>query len=104
MPEYVRTLRAPPEYSGLSTADKPTSNVTGGSRFREIDTGDEYIFDHNEEWCLLARPGTVTDGDESRQLVQDSDGRQLLQEILGAQNRTNEFLEIIAQAHMPQRY
>lgn len=31
--------------NGKSTDDKPTANITNGSMFVEIDTGDIYLFD-----------------------------------------------------------
>ena len=33
------------EAYGLSLDDKPTSGIITGSRFTEVDTGDEYLFD-----------------------------------------------------------
>lgn len=39
------------EYDGLSTDTKPTNGVRNGSKFVEIDTGKEYLFDEEgQEW------------------------------------------------------
>lgn len=51
------------ELAGLSTEDKPTSNVMTGSLFLEVDTGDVYAFDETDdgEWykiCALGGGGS----------------------------------------------
>lgn len=33
------------ELFGLSTDNKPTAGIVTGSKFTEVDTGDEYLFD-----------------------------------------------------------
>lgn len=33
------------ELFGLSTDSKPTTGIVTGSKFTEVDTGDEYLFD-----------------------------------------------------------
>lgn len=33
------------ELFGLSTDTKPTAGIVTGSKFTEVDTGDEYLFD-----------------------------------------------------------
>ena len=33
------------EAFGLSTDDKPTTNIVTGSKFTEVNTGDVYLFD-----------------------------------------------------------
>lgn len=39
------------ELRGLSTDTKPTENISNSSIFIEIDTGDLYMYDaENEEW------------------------------------------------------
>jgi hypothetical protein len=39
------------EIRGLSTDEKPTENISNGSVFIEIDTGNMYFYDaENEEW------------------------------------------------------
>lgn len=39
------------EYIGLSTDTKPEEGVTNGSSFYEMDTGDTYYYDEeNQEW------------------------------------------------------
>ena len=51
MIEKVATITA---YQGMSTEDKPTVNVPGGSTFHCVDTGDEYIF-YADGWVLDLR-------------------------------------------------
>lgn len=39
------------EITGLSTDEKPTENITNGSKFIEIDTSKIYFYDaQNQEW------------------------------------------------------
>ena len=46
------------EFAGLSTDDKPTVKVATGSLFMEVDTGDVYAYDEeNEEWNKVAELG-----------------------------------------------
>lgn len=54
---YQNEFRAK-EYNGLSTESKPTLNVENGSYFVEIDTGDIYRFDaENEQWYVQPAQG-----------------------------------------------
>jgi len=41
-------------YLGLSTDAKPTENVGVDSKFRERDTGREWIYDTESGWTLIA--------------------------------------------------
>lgn len=42
------------EYNVLSTDEKPTAGVANGSPLLEMDTGDVYVFDkENNEWHKL---------------------------------------------------
>ena len=42
------------EFSGLSTDDKPTSNIATGSVFLEVDTGSAFFFDEeSSEWIQV---------------------------------------------------
>ena len=42
------------EYACLSTDEKPTAGVANGSPLLEMDTGDVYVFDkENNEWHKL---------------------------------------------------
>lgn len=46
------------EYAGLRTDTKPTEDVTTGSLFLEVDTGDVYAFDEvGGEWNKIAALG-----------------------------------------------
>ena len=47
------------EYAGLSTDTKPTEDVTTGSLFLEVDTGDVYAYDETDsgEWNKIASLG-----------------------------------------------
>lgn len=46
------------EFAGLSTDTKPTENVTTGSLFLEVDTGDVYAYDEaGGEWNKIASLG-----------------------------------------------
>lgn len=45
------TSQYPRDYRGLSTDTKPTTNVANGSTYLEMDTGDVYLWDaENEQW------------------------------------------------------
>lgn len=37
------------EAAGLSTDEKPTTGIATGSRFVEVDTGSEFLFDEESE-------------------------------------------------------
>lgn len=37
------------QWQGLSTDEKPTTDVTEGSTYHSVDTGEEYVF-HNGMW------------------------------------------------------
>ncbi|MBR2681604.1 MAG: hypothetical protein IKE23_12830 [Exiguobacterium sp.] len=43
------------ELFGLSTDSKPTSGIVTGSKFTEVNTGDEYLFDEtgNGTWTKV---------------------------------------------------
>lgn len=42
--------------AGLSTDEKPTDGILTGSWFFEVDTGDVYSYDEeNEEWNLVCQ-------------------------------------------------
>ena len=59
----IRTLTSHPvvfgekdyfEFAGLSTDTKPTAQVSTGSTFLEVDTGDVYLFDEtSESWSKV---------------------------------------------------
>lgn len=44
------------EAAGLSTDDKPVAGIITGSKFTEVDTGDQYLFDEtgNGTWTKVA--------------------------------------------------
>jgi len=46
------------EFAGLSTDDKPLGNFATGSLFLEVDTGDVYAYDEeNDEWDQITALG-----------------------------------------------
>ena len=52
---FVGTIK---RWQGLSTDDKPSSDVPEGSGFHEIDTGLQYVY-HQDMWELDLRLATA---------------------------------------------
>lgn len=56
------------EYYGLSTDDKPYTYVPNGSKFNELDTSAEYLFDaQNRRWVKQAKVSGGSGGSEQTQ-------------------------------------
>lgn len=57
------------EYAGLSTDTKPTEGINTGSKFVEVDTGDEYLFDSESVEWILRQSGGGGGGDATSNKV-----------------------------------